>query len=164
MFTVVVIIMLMSSILIAKTDIQKNNQQQDVLGQWSESLSETLTPSPTATPTLILSPQPTPTPSKAPISQIFNLEDFKYPSSKQISCLENNCLLESNDNHDLITNWYEEKIKSLGFKSKSFVKTSSNGKVLNKLVGGMSDREVRVEIEKLSGESKISIKVSLLDT
>lgn len=144
----------MSSLLIAKTGIQKQNPPQDILGQQSESLSPTLTPS----------LQPTQTPSKSPTAQTFNLEGFKYPSSKQISCLENYCLLESGDNPDLITSWYEEKIRSYGFKSKSFVKTNSNGNVLNKLVGAMSHKEVRVEVEKSAGVPKVSIKVSLFDT
>jgi len=69
-------------------------------------------------------------------------------------------VFESNDDPDLITNWYKEKIKSLGMNSKSFVQTKTNGNVLNKLVGARGDKEIRVGIVKKNDESVTKITVS----
>lgn len=129
----------------------------------------TSTPAPAPTPT---QPGATPTPSatvtikqevkdNSIVSQTFNLADFKYPNSNQISGSDNTMNLESNDTPDLITDWYKEKIRSLGFKSKSFVQTKTNGNVLNKLVGASGNREIRVEVIKSADSPKVSINLSI---
>ena len=100
----------------------------------------------------------------SPSAPSFDLSDFKYPNSSQVGNLENGIKLESSDDPNTITDWYQEKIRSLGFKSKSFVKTNTNGNILNKLVAASANKEVRVEIEKSAEVSKVSIAVTLIAT
>lgn len=171
----VVILIFIISIFFSKTDFLKSDQQKKILGQQQELILQT--PSPTPTPTSTPKPTGNPTPTLSNNSQViikqevkdnskanqnFNSSDFKYPQSNQISSSGNNLILESNDSYDLITNWYKEKIRSLGFKSKSFVQTKTNGNILNKLVGASGSTEVMVEIKKSAEISIVSITVILL--
>ena len=128
----VVILILMISAFFAKTDFFKSDQQKKIMGQQQEFLSGTPSSTPSSTPPP--SPNPSPTSAKnSQTSQTSGLSDLKYPSSDQNSTTSETLILESNDHPDLITSWYKDKIRSLGFKSKSFVQTKTNGNILNKL-------------------------------
>lgn len=120
------------------------------------------TPSPSSLPSPTPTSSPIPTPSATVIikQEVGDLSNFKYPNSSQVGSLENGIKLESSDDPKVITDWYEEKIRSLGFKSKSFVKTNTNGQVLNKLVAASAEKEVRVEIAKSAGSTKVLITVT----
>ncbi|MFH0936824.1 MAG: hypothetical protein V1808_00850 [Candidatus Daviesbacteria bacterium] len=161
----VIILIFMISMFFTKTDFLKSDQQKKILGQQQEFVSVT----PSSTLTIIPSPTSKPTPTSSnnsPTSQTSGsgLSDFKYPSSNQISSTPDTLILESNDNPDLITNWYKEKIRSLGYKSKSFVQTKTNRNILNKLGAASGSMEVRVEIKKTAEVSTVSITITLLDT
>ena len=79
---------------------------------------------------------------------------------------KNNCKarrlkIQSFDDSSRITDWYKEKITSLNMKAKSFVQTSSNRNILNKLAGANSLLKVNVEISKKNSDSKTEITVYL---
>lgn len=167
MYVVFAVLVLVISALISKQLDSKNIQSQvEVLSEQTES------PSP--------SPKQTQFPSSVPSNvsviikqevrdnsqniQSINLSDLKYPNSSQISTNVNTSVLESIDDPKTITDWYKEKIISLGYKSKSFVQTTTNGNVLNKLVGVSSGSEIRVDIEKKSTESKTRITIVITTT
>lgn len=131
----------------------------------SENASPTPTPSLTPSPTFPpMSPTQiikTPSPKNSP-SLSTNLAEFIYPNSKQISISANKLSLESQDSPQTITNWYKDKIKSLGMSATSFVQTSTNDNVLNKLAGSSGNQQVRVEISKSATDTKVKIIVESL--
>jgi len=59
----------------------------------------------------------------------------------------------------VITEWYRSRINSLGYNVKSFVKTSANDKVLNKLAAAKSGSEISVEIARDPGSIVTAITV-----
>src|SRR3989344_3546746 len=85
------------------------------------------------------------------------IEIYKYPGSKVTNLTENSVALESNENVDVITNWYKEKISVSGMNIKTFVVTKANDNILNKLVGANAEGEISVEIEQKKGESNVTI-------
>jgi hypothetical protein len=107
------------------------------------------------TPTLSQPPDTqTATPGPTKTDGSFNISNFIYPGSS----VQNR---SDSDDTDAITEWYKNKIKSLGVNVKSFVTTKANDKVLNKLVGANSELEISVEISKDQGVSVARITVSL---
>ena len=133
-------------------------------------VNPTTTPTSNSTnsPTTILSPttiQPiTSTPTSTPSNQTLNITDFKYPNSTIVIVNQNgNKLeLESTDDPKKITDWYKEKIKAMDMNVTSFVQTSTNGIVLNKLVGANGDVEIRIEITKQNNSKVVKISTSLI--
>lgn len=89
--------------------------------------------------------------SPAPKSQ----GDWNYPSSKMKTDSER----ESDDDPGIITNWYKDKIKQQNLNIKTFITTTTNGNVLNKLTGASSNYQINVEISKSAGEQKTHIKI-----
>ena len=86
---------------------------------------------------------------------------FKYPNAKSVNSSENKLTLESSDDSRVITDWYKEKINSKGMNVKSFVTTSANDNVENKLVAANSDFKVTVTIKGVKGGSfTISVETS----
>lgn len=126
--------------------------------------SPALTPSPSPS----ASPNTTPTPirvssppsvTRLPAPRL-EINQLRYPNSTQISTTGSSLDLESSDNVDTITNWYEDKIRSLFGNAKSFVKTKTNGKVLNKLVASGNLGEITVEISQDAHLSRVRISVN----
>jgi len=156
MQVVVLVILIISAIVISGNYTKGKKQSKKTLSAISLP-SKNPTPVISNTPILILSPSKIYN-STTPIVQ--NFSDLKYPSSRQLESSDTSFVFESNDDPDLITNWYKEKIKSLGMNSKSFVQTKTNGNVLNKLVGARGDKEIRVGIVKKNDESVTKITVS----
>lgn len=91
-----------------------------------------------------------------------DINDFKYPGASINSQSGNFLEMDSLDNPDNITNWYKEKISSLGMNTKSFVVTKTNDNILNKLAGDNGSLEVVVEIKKSAGENLTKIKVNFI--
>ena len=124
------------------------------------------TSNPTSIPTAIPSPTTLPpatsTPTNSPYSQKLNITDFKYPNAIVVNKNGNKLELESNDDPQKITDWYKEKIKSMDLNVTTFVQTSTNGNILNKLVGANGATEVRVEITKQNNSQVVKISISLI--
>ncbi|KKU92476.1 MAG: hypothetical protein UY21_C0001G0099 [Microgenomates group bacterium GW2011_GWA1_48_10] len=106
-----------------------------------------------ATPTAAKTPESKPTPKSPAPSSENNLEQFRYPGSTVVNSSPTSLSLESSDNPDSITNWYKDKLKSLGYNANSFVTTKSNDKIVNKLVSADGNTEIRVEITRNPGDS-----------
>jgi len=114
---------------------------------------------------------PTPTPSQAPTSipltstpvpsSQMNMSSFVYPGSTILNQSEKEMTLQSFDDPSNITNWYKEKITSVGMNAKSFVTTNTNGNVLNKLAGAKSGFKISLEISKKDNQEKTEISVNL---
>ncbi|MBI3443339.1 hypothetical protein HY008_01585 [Candidatus Woesebacteria bacterium] len=116
----------------------------------------------TSTPEPTQSPIPTnitiiPTSTPQPISP--NLSEYRYPNSTVESLSDNSMSLRSADDPKVITDWYKNKINAKGMNIKTFVQTSTNSNVVNKLVGAKAGLEIRVEITKKAGDSVTEISV-----
>ncbi len=129
--------------------------------------TSSLSPSPTTNPTptsipnvksssnIIITLEPTKTTSSSAIDS----QTFIYPGAKVIST-SGKVTLESTDSPNTITDWYKNKIKEQGMNTTSFVTTSTNGKILNKLAGANTNKNVEIEITKESNESTVHITIS----
>ena|SRR5258708_2367952 len=121
--------------------------------------------SPSPLPTSAQTPKPiiwaTPPSSPKIQSQSSNIDSFLYSNSQVKSQTTSSAQLESNDSPDSITNWYKNKLNSLGFNATSFVTTNSNNNVLNKLVVARNNQQVRVEIKKNASDSKTTISIEM---
>ena len=139
-----------------------------------ENKEEVLSESDDVTPTPFASPKPfgsepqgrrptaeAGTPTQSTINP--NILNYKYPNSQIISTSSNLLSLESFDDSDVITNWYKEKVNSLGMNVKTFVTTKANDKVLNKLVGADGNKEIGIEISKENSESAVKISVTIIE-
>ena len=113
-------------------------------------------PSPTPTPTPIPTPRLTPTPKTSP-TPVAAATDWKYPNSAPAG--DNEWI--SSDDPKIITDWYKNKINALGLNAKSFVQTSTNGNVLNKLAADNGALSVTVEITKSAADTQTTILVVL---
>ena len=88
------------------------------------------------------------------------LSDYIYADSEIISQNAGFLDLKSGSDTDVITDWYKAVIRKNGFMAKSFVSTSTNGEILNKLEAAGEDIKISIEIIKSPG-SAASIKVKL---
>lgn len=123
---------------------------------------------PSKTPTISILPTVTiykknsvPTTKQDTANSGQDINSYKYPSSSVKEESGSRLSLESSDNPNTITNWYKEKIASLGMNAKSFVQTNTNGNILNKLAAAKSGFKISVEISKKNNEEKIEILVLL---
>jgi hypothetical protein len=97
---------------------------------------------------------PTPTSNNIAVTTyaVSFLDDYIYPNSKVIS---------SNDGDEIITGWYKGKIVNGDMNVRTSVKTKTNGKVLNKLVGADGEKEINIEISKEPDDPKVTIIVEI---
>jgi hypothetical protein len=106
---------------------------------------------------------PTPTSNNIAVTTyaVSFLDDYIYPNSKVISSSSSNIKLESNDSDEIITGWYKGKIVNGDMNVRTSVKTKTNGKVLNKLVGADGEKEINIEISKEPDNPKVTIIVEI---
>lgn len=132
------------------------NQEQEGLQANTEDLAQDsyaqTTPIP---PTIHLSPTPIPTRASDGYSNLV------YPGSSVIENTSRRVVVQSSDSVDIITDWYKDVLTSLGLNVNSFVKTNSNGNVLNSLVVAGGGKEYRVEITKDSSEDVVNIQIQI---
>lgn len=131
------------------------------------------TPTPSLTPVITQQPstagedknvmfdKPKNTPSPSPQNNSGSTADFRYPNSSQVGVSGNTTTYESSDNPKTITDWYKDRIKSVGMNTTSFVQTTTNGNVFNSLAGAERGRQVKVEIKKGASESTVKISVTM---
>ena len=113
-------------------------------------------------PSIKPSPTKVPVPTQSP--QTSNILEYKYPNSQIVSSTSTSMSLESSDNSDSITDWYKGKINSLGMNVKTFVTTSANEKVLNRLVGADGVKEINIEISKEDSQSIVKISITIISS
>lgn len=162
MFGALTILVIILAIVITTQNVTKENKNKP-----EQTPTPTLTPTPSQipndSPSLIpptLTPTLSPTPTNTPINESQSILDFKYPNSSQVSLNGNEMVLESTDDPKIITDWYKDKIKTMNMSVTSFVQTSTNGNILNKLVGSNGNKEVRVEISKQNNNPTVKIVVT----
>ena len=152
---VILVILLILTVTIDKA-FRKN------ITQVSKSQKEETKISPTKTPAPTLSPIPTvflPPTQPTPLVQEKNDNTLIYPNSTVISSGNNLIILQSSDDPQTITDWYQGKIEELKYNANSFVKTNSNGNVMNKLVASNGKKEVDIEILKPADSDNVEIRV-----
>ena len=88
-----------------------------------------------------------------------DLSSFQYPGALVKESSESRVVLESNDSPGAVTEWYQRQIESRGMNTKSFVKTNSNGSILNKLAGA-GNGSIAVEISAQEGSNPTKIVVT----
>lgn len=157
------IILLLSGVAVnsAKTKLKITNNSEVLSEQTAQpSPTNSATPSPTPTSTVTTTPTASSTAAPTSTSQPVSNNSYIYPNSKIVSQPGSETVLESSDNPDTITTWYQDKIKSDGFNIKNFVKTKVNGKVENKLAGADGDREINIEITKEVNSQIVVIKIN----
>ena len=138
-----------------KTKIIKNNLPvPSIIPSNTPSVTISLTPS-------IYKKNFTPTPTQASSNSKQNINDYKYPNSSMNELSGNKLSLQSSDDPNTITNWYKDKLKSLNMNANSFVTTSSNGVVLNKLVSANGETKVSITISKKNDQPSVGIAVSI---
>lgn len=140
-----------------ESEASVSQQKNDVLSTEEEVGDEDETASPTVSSQ---TNTPSPAPSSPPSSNT-SLDEWRYPNASIISSTNNSISLESGDTPEQITDWYRQKIIDLDMSVTTFVTTTTNDNVLNKLAGADSDREVNIEIQRNAGQSITSIGVSL---
>jgi len=92
----------------------------------------------------------------AAATQTVVVNSWVYPNS----ILVKDNIYQSSDDPATITNWYKNKINTSGMNVTSFVVTSTNNNVLNKLAGGSSTEKFSVEISKKQNDQKTTIRLS----
>lgn len=153
---VAAVFLVLALVVMGKTQEIKTSEKQRIVAK--DTPTPLLTPLPTQAEnnnsqgTL---PTPTPKPTLATSS-------FEYPNSRRIRVEGEIMVLETQDSPQVVTNWYKEKIRQLNMNAKSFVQTTTNGDVLNKLAGSDGKIEVRVEITKKKDQQVVMINVSVL--
>ena len=132
-----------------------------------EVLSATVSPfpilSPTPTATTLSVTQTTVQPKHTPLpteSSMSSGRGFLYPNAQVTENTGSRLKLTTTDSTEKVTEWYQGQINAEGMKTTSFVKTKTNGIVVNKLAGASSQSKVAVEITK----SPNSILVNILVT
>jgi len=146
----------------------------DVQGETAPTLSPTPTLMPSESPTSAIDPSTTPTriPTKAPTIQItisqnntttssLSISKFQYPGASVSSSSNNRLELTTNDSSKTVTDWYKNQINSLGMNTKSFVTTSANDNIVNKLVAADGKDEIRVDITKAPSDASVRIVIEL---
>lgn len=139
----------------------KNNSTASVMSL------ETPTPTPTEEPTVTPGQSeegraPTITPRVTQSEEKNSAPEtvWVYPNSVKVGSNDGRVVLQSSDNSKAITDWYKNRINSLGMNATSFIQTSTNDTVLNSLVGSDGQREVKVEISRNAGDSVTKITVT----
>ncbi len=134
-------------------------------GQVAAAKIEAASPSPWVVVVPFPSPAILKTTAPSPIAKSPNssssIDNFIYSNASINSKSPSAASLESSDSPSAITDWYKNKLNSLGFNATSFVMTNSNNNVLNKLVVAKNGQEVRVEIKKDASVNKTTINIEL---
>jgi|SRR3972149_542561 len=113
-----------------------------------------------------ISPTPTvgdtpSTPTSTPAPSNNSLEKYIYPNATVTQSSDNNINLTTTDDPKVVTEWYRNKIIESGLSVRSFVTTSANNNILNKLAGADAESEISIEIKKDVNDSLVTISVSL---
>ena len=122
------------------------------------------TPTPAETTGPLATSTPTPTPGSSNISvpkHSPNADEYIYPGSDVISKTSQDISLTSTADPDTITSWYKEKIQSKNFNVNSYVTTTANDKILNKLAGNNGKSWVNVVISRDNTGVAVHITVSI---
>jgi hypothetical protein len=87
--------------------------------------------------------------------------DFAYPGASLFESHANTAVYQTGDDPAVVTSWYKTEINRRGLSTTSFIQTSTNDNILNKLVGAKNNATVAVEISRAATDSKTKITVTL---
>ena len=87
--------------------------------------------------------------------------DFAYPGASLLENRANTTIYQTGDLPTAVTAWYKGEINRRGMSTTSFIQTSTNDNILNKLVGAKNNATVAVEISRAAADSKTKITVTL---
>lgn len=104
-------------------------------------------------------PLPTITPTYKPIVTPTTIGWLVYPNAVIVSQNSDKVSSKSEDNIETITEYYEKVFDKNGSKNKSFIKTNTNGNIINKLSGIIKGKTLTIEIKKDSGSSTVYINI-----
>jgi hypothetical protein len=129
----------------------------------------TVTEEPTNTPTMTKTNTPTKVPTNTPApntnnsnsTSTFSVSGFHYPGASVTSSTNTPLELTTHDSPASVTDWYKNKINATGMNVKSFVTTTANEKVVNKLVAANGGQEISVDITKDPGSTTVKIIVEI---
>lgn len=127
----------------------------------------TTTNAPTLSPTLTTTNTPTKSPTNTPVpttnsnTSSFAISGFHYPGATVLSSSNTRLELSTNDSPSTVTDWYKQKINATGMNVKSFVATTANDKVVNKLAAANGSQEISVDITRDPGNTSVNIIVEL---
>lgn len=94
---------------------------------------------------------------KSSNNTLFLFQDYIYPGSTIKAEEEKSLTLVSSDLPDVVTSWYEEKIKADGFNIKTFIRTKTNEHVENLINGIKGDLSIEIKITVEENFSTISV-------
>jgi hypothetical protein len=87
--------------------------------------------------------------------------EWVYPGANIRSENADLIIIDTNDHHQKVTDWYKDKIKSTGGNVTSFVTTAVNGEIKNELEGAGGKAHVEVKIEKSAVSDVTIISISI---
>lgn len=121
-----------------------------------ESISKTpITRSPTSTPSALNT-------DKSGSNVAIN--NLLYPGAMSVASDTSRVELTSTDDADVITEWYKNKLKSMGLNTKAFVATKTNNNIQNKLSASDGKTEIEIEITRPTSQSQVKIIVTVRST
>ncbi len=166
-FTILSVLILTAAIVsrggLPKDTLSQDTLQVDVLSEQSEVEPEEPTPSPTPsdsptpTPTAAGSVTKTNTPSATPT--VSTESGWVYPGAQVIRTTP--LSLTSSADQKVVTDWYKARIKAEGYNTTSFIVTSTNDKIYNKLVAAKNNQKIEVIITRDTNSDPLSISVSI---
>jgi hypothetical protein len=114
--------------------------------------TETSVQSPTSTPTMVINNND---------SFSTGMSYYNYPNSEIVNSSSAELVIRSQDDTDIITNWYKNKIIERGMSVRNFVKTKTNNNILNSLSGASNEEKIEIEISKSPTSKFTKIKINL---
>lgn len=99
--------------------------------------------------------------TSAELKEELKLGDFHYPEAEVVNFGGNSFLLKTSDSVEVVTDWYKKRISDKKMGIKNFIQTRTNDNFSNLLQGKGEKEDIKVEIEKESNDSKVSIIVTI---
>jgi len=122
-----------------------------VFNHRSDQSSDSTTLFPTTTPSPVVEPSATSAPtssSHSPSPTAYHpkseTSNWIYPNSKKLSDNQ----YETSDSPETVTDWYKAKIRAEDYSTRTFVATSANSKVFNKLSAAKNNQVITIQISR----------------
>jgi hypothetical protein len=112
-----------------------------------------LTPTPHITPVVSFSPTQSSSSSN-------NSGDLVYPHAEKVQFLGNVITFVSIDDPNMITIWYQNKIKVMDMHNTAVSKTNSNNNILNVLQASNGQGTIKIEITRADGDIYSSVTIT----
>lgn len=165
-FTILSVLILTAAIIsrggLPKDSLGQTTLKTEVLSEQNESNGEQ---TPVPTPTEVATPTPptvatnTQTNTPASTASPSSTDGWIYPGSNVIRTVP--LSITSTADQKLVTDWYKARIKAEGYNTTSFIVTSTNDKIYNKLVAAKNSQKIEVLITRETDKDPLSISVSI---